>query len=359
MQKREIGRWMFTTSRMLACAVALAGGVVVRAQDSLAPAAAPAKKTATKAGVPRTAKGRPDLSGPWGFGTLTPLERPKEFGDRAVLTDKEVAEIEHRADQTKFEDYKPRAGDPGTYNRFWTDFGSRVVDSKRTSLVIDPPDGRIPPVTPAAQTRDDAAWAKRQAAAQAQDLPSWDRCITGFNAGPPILPSGYNNNLHIFQSDNTVAIVTEMVHDARIIPVDNRPKLSEDIRLWRGSSRGRWEGDTLVVETTNFSNKGTGTLVLDRQFGPRAGLGGTPDEHFRLIERFTRVDRDTLTYEFTMNDPTVWTTPWTVSTTMRNTGERMFEYACHEGNYALPGMLSAARASEKAGGAKPTTAEGR
>jgi hypothetical protein len=297
--------------------------------------------------VPRLANGRPDLSGPWSFANLTPLERPKEFAERAVLTDEEAAAIEKRAAETSLVDAPPRAGDPGTYNRLWTDFGSKVVDSKRTSLVVDPPDGRIPPLTAAAQAREDDMWARRQAAAKAEDLPTWDRCIIGFNAGPPILPSGYNNNLHIFQSADHVGLLTEMVHDARIVALDGRPRLPTSIRLWRGDSRGRWEGDTLIIESTNFSNKGTGTLVLDRQFGPRAGLGSIADENLHLIERFTRTDRDTLVYEFTVNDPTIWTRPWTVSMTMRNSGEKMFEYACHEGNYGLASMLSGARAMEQ------------
>jgi hypothetical protein len=194
-------------------------------------------------------------------------------------------------------------------------------------------------------------WAKRQVAAQAQDLPSWDRCIVGFTAGPPILPSGYNNNLQIFQTNDTVALLTEMVHDARIVAIDGRARLPKTIQQWRGDSRGRWDGDTLVIESTNFSNKGTGTLVLDRQFGPRPYLGGTPDENLRLTERFTRIDRDTLIYEYTVDDPTIWTRPWTVSMTMRSGSEGLFEYACHEGNYGLANILSAARAEEKKGAA--------
>lgn len=356
-----IGR-MHLVSRLLVGVVAAGAGVgllasgarwpawpVAHAQGNASvPDAGGAANTASGP-TPRTPSGRPDLSGPWSFATLTPLERPKEFADRATLTPDEAAAIEQRAAETRFEDRAPRAGDPGTYNRFWTDFGSTVVGDRRTSLVIDPPDGRIPPITDAARVREDAMWARRQAAAKAQDLPTWDRCIVGFNAGPPIIPSGYNNNIQIFQTDAHVAILTEMVHEARVVPVDGRPHLPDSIRLWLGDSRGRWEGDTLVVETTNFSDKGTGTLVLDRQFGPRAYLGGIADAHLKLTEHFTRTDAHTLVYEFTVNDPTVWTRPWTVSTTMRRTGDALYEYACHEGNYGLAGMLSSARAEEKAG----------
>jgi len=321
-------------------------GVVPRIDAQAGKPGVSGSRLSVAADVPRHRSGKPDLSGLWDFGSLTPLERPKEYGDRAFLTPEEVAAIEKRAADSALQDRAPSAGDPGTYNRFWTDFGSRVGDGARTSLVIDPPDGRIPPITEAARAREDAMWAKRQAAAQAQDLPSWDRCLTGFNAGPPIIPSGYNNNLQIFHTDDVVALLTEMVHDARIVPLDRRPHLSQSVRQWRGDSRGRWDGDTLVVESTNFSNKGTGTLVLDRQFGPRPYLGGTPDEHLKLTERFTRISRDTLIYEVTVDDPTVWTRPWTAQVTMRGGSEGLFEYACHEGNYGLANMLSAARSEE-------------
>ncbi|MBM3772575.1 MAG: hypothetical protein FJW27_15060 [Acidimicrobiia bacterium] len=328
------------------------GGVGALQAQTGRPAAAPSAVNPTPlkvaADVPRASSGKPDLSGVWDFGSLTPLERPKEFGERAYLTKDEVAAIEKQAADNAFVDRPPPAGDPGAYNRFWTDVGSRVVEGARNSLVIDPPDGRILEMTPAAKARDDERWAKRQAAARAQDLPSWDRCLTGFNAGQPILPSGYNNNVQIFQTHETLALLTEMVHDARIIPIGNRPPLPSTIRQWHGDSRGRWDGDTFVIETRNFSNHGTGTLVLDRQFSPRPGLGGTPDENLVLTERLTRVNRETLIYQFTVDDPAVWTRPWTVEMTMRR-GEALYEYACHEGNYGLANILSAARAEEKKG----------
>ncbi len=347
-QRRTTMRMVSGTALAVCAAVT---PVAAQAPSAAAPTTVVAGRPKVAANVPRTASGKPDLTGLWDFATLTPLERPKEFGERAFLTREEVAAIEKRAADSALQDRAPAAGDPGTYNRFWTDFGSRVVEGARNSLVIDPPDGRIPPLTPAARAREDAMWEKRKVAAQAQDLPSWDRCIIGFNAGPPILPSGYNNNLQIFQTGDTVALLTEMAHDARIVPMDGRPRLPKAIQQWRGDSRGRWEGDTLVIESGNFSNKGTGTLVLDRQFGPRPYLGGITDENFRLTERFTRIDRDTLIYEYTVDDPTIWTRPWTVSMTMRSGSEGLFEYACHEGNYGLANILSAARADEKQGSA--------
>jgi hypothetical protein len=169
----------------------------------------------------------------------------------------------------------------------------------------------------------------------------YERCILGFNAGPPIIPNGYNNNLQIFQTRDYVVILTEMVHDARVVPLDGRPALSPDVRQWKGSSRGHWEGDTLVVETTNFTNKGTGTISLPV----------TVDEQLRLVERFRRVDADTLEYAFTVDDPTVWTKPWSVVVPMKLNDEQMYEYACHEGNYGLAGILSGARQDEKAAAA--------
>jgi hypothetical protein len=320
-------------------ATVMAGAVPDLAQAGQSPAAVNAASQKSSA--------HPDFSGLWSFATLTPLERPGSSPDKEFLTEEEAAQLEHRTAQDRFVDRAPAAGNPGTYNKFWVDFGSRVVATRRTSLVVDPPDGRVPPLTPEAQKREDAMYARRQAAANPEDLPIWDRCIIGFNAGPPIIPSGYNNNLRLFQTADTVAILTEMVHDVRIVHLDGRPRLPSQLRQWRGDSHGRWEGDTLVIETENFTNKGTGTLPLDREFA-RPGLGGIASDHLHLIERFRRLDADSLVYEFTMSDPTIWTRPWTVSTTMRRTEEPIYEYACHEGNYGMTGILSGARAQEKA-----------
>ena len=243
--------------------------------------------------------GDPDLSGIWDFRTMTPLERPSELAGKDVLTDEEAAEYE--SNRLRELDKDRRVSDGLTavqdvrnaYNQFWWDYGTKLTEDKRTSLIVDPPDGKIPPMTPEGQKRVDARRAARLRPAQGpEDRTVWERCILGFNAGPPKNPSAYNDNVHIFQTEDYVAILNEMVHDARIIPIgrpmDGRPHLPRQIRLWRGDSRGHWEGDTLVVDTTNFidqtSFRGTG-----------------PGVH--LVERFTRVETDKLLYEYTIDDP--------------------------------------------------------
>jgi hypothetical protein len=287
--------------------------------------------------LPRTADGRPDLQGTWDFRVLTPLERPADLAGKDVLTAEEAADLEERTAKTRV-DRAPRQGDPGTYNQFWFDFGTKVVDSRRTSLITDPPDGRLPPLTPKGAERA-AAFTEmlRRPAVGPEDRPLWERCILGFNAGPPIIPNGYNNNLQIFQTRDYVTILTEMVHDARIIPVDGRAPAGP--QQWKGTSSGRWEGDTFVIASTNFRPQGTGTI----------GLRPTFDEHLRLTERFSLVASDTLLYEFTVDDPTIWTKPWTASVPMKRNPEKMYEYACHEGNYGMTGILAGARANEQAG----------
>jgi hypothetical protein len=198
----------------------------------------------------------------------------------------------------------------------------------------------VPPLTPYGKEREAAREGRAKIAAGPEDLTTWDRCILGFNAGPPMIGGGYNAYVQLFQTSDYVAVLTEMVHDARIIPLTGRPPLPSHARQWRGDSRGRWEGDTLVVETRNFRSEGTGTLSL-------RGLGLSGDENLNLIERFRRLDADTLLYEYTIDDPTIWTRPWTVSMTLRKSNAQMYEYACHEGNYGMSGILSAARAQEK------------
>ena len=294
---------------------------------------------AMKAAPARPPDDRPDLQGIWGFATVTPLQRPKEFADRETLTPEEKARLEERAVRDQFVDAPPPAGSPGSYNKVWSDGGTTVVATNRTSLIVDPPDGRVPPLTPHGKEREADLAAKASAAAGPEDATIWDRCIVGFNAGPPMIGGGYNAYVQIFQTPEHFVILNEMVHDARIIPVDGRPALSSNIRQWRGDSRGRWEGDTLVIETKNFRSEGTGTVSL-------RGLGWSGDENLRLVERFRRLDQDTLLYEYTVNDPTIWTRPWTVSMTMRRSNQLMYEYACHEGNYGLSGILSGARAGE-------------
>jgi hypothetical protein len=296
--------------------------------------------------------GQPDLQGIWRFATLTPLERPKDLAGKDVLSGEEAKKLEERAAEEQYVDRPPRPGDPGAYNKFWIESGTKVVGDRRTSLVVDPPDGRVPPLTPEAQKREDARAEARHRAEGPEVLPISDRCILGFNAGPPIIPIAYNQNLQIFQTRDHLVILTEMVHDARIVPLDGRAHLPSHVRQWAGSSRGRWEGKTLVVETTNFRREGTGTLALDPEF-TRRGLGGSADENMHLIERFTRVDNDTLLYEFTIDDRTIWTRPWTAAVPMTRTEEPLYEYACHEGNYGMAGILAGARAQEGAAAEAP------
>ena len=223
-------------------------------------------------------------------------------------------------------------GSVGAYNNFWMDRGTNVIETRRTSLIIDPPNGRMPPLS-----EDGARRAEERRVRRAEhpadswlDRSSFDRCILGFNQGPPMTPGGYNQNMQLFQTEDHVVVLNEMVHDSRIIPIDGRSRPGID--SWTGESRGHWEGDTLVVETIDFSAK-------------HSWRGTTPDRH--LIERFTRVDEDTLLYEFTITDPGTWTAPWTAQVPMRLNELPLFEYACHEGNYSLEGILSGTRADER------------
>jgi hypothetical protein len=295
------------------------------------------------AAAPRMPDGRPSLQGTWDFRTITPLERPEALAGKTVLTEEEAAEFEVRNRRNQ-DDRTPTprgvvngqattADVERAYNDFWWDFGKSVVETRRTSLIVDPPSGRIPELTP--QARERAARrreARERPALGPEDRGVGERCILGFNSGPPMLPSAYNNNVQIVQTPEYVVLLNEMVHNARIIPLDGRPHLPPSVRQWVGDSRGRWEGDTLVVETTNFLQE-------------TAFANSGPTLH--LTERFTRQDADTLIYEFTANDPQTWTQPWTAQVPMARTDDFLFEYACHEGNYGMTNLLSAARTVEK------------
>ncbi len=297
--------------------------------------------------APRTAWGEPDLQGIWDFRTITPLQRPEDLGDQELLSEEEAANLEQEvvdrnADLLTREARRTEAttsvdrgeeGAPGFYNNFWLDRGTRTVGTRRTSLVVDPPNGRLPAMTAAAERLAAAGRSYRDAhpADSWVDRSSYDRCILGFNAGPPITPGGYNQNLQLFQTPDHVVLVTEMVHTARVVSLDGRPALDSDIRQWSGDSRGHWDGDTLVVETANF-------LAERRWRGTTTNM--------RLVERFTRVDADTLDYTYTVVDPETWTSSWTASIPMRRTDVPMYEYACHEGNYSMPGILAGARADD-------------
>ena len=299
--------------------------------------------------IERTPWGDPDLQGSWDFTTITALERPANVGGREFYTESEAAAVEKQINQQRVQTEEtspgslggvPRAEtDPGIYNLgwWWEPNGRRLVRTRRTSLVVDPPDGRIPALTPQAQAiaraRDEARALRRTPS----DLPLAERCIMGFNSGPPMVPGPYNNVVQIFQSPGFVVIVNEMVHDARIVPLDGRPKLGEAIRFWSGEPRGHWDGATLVVETRNFTDHGTGTF----------GVPGLVDRNLRLIERFTRTSDNVLTYSFTITDPTVWARPWSAEVPMTRVDGFVMEYACHEGNYGLANILAGARAEEK------------
>tara|TARA_B100001013_G_scaffold318024_1_gene226155 strand:- start:3 stop:986 length:984 start_codon:yes stop_codon:yes gene_type:complete len=300
--------------------------------------------------APRTAWGQPDLQGVWDFRTITPLERPQSLGEQAFLTEEEAANLEQevvdrntalaaraarRTEVTASVD-RGEEGAPGFYNNFWLDRGTNTVGTRRTSLVVDPPDGRIPERTAASQqaTSEQRAYLRDHPSDSWEDRSAYDRCILGFNAGPPITPGGYNQNLQVFQTPNHVALVTEMVHTTRVVPLDGRGALDDSIRQWSGDARGHWEGDTLVVETRNFSAK-------------RRWRNTT--EAMTLVERFTRLDDDTLEYEFTVIDPETWETPWTAQIPMQRNDLTLFEYACHEGNHSMEGILAGARADERSG----------
>ena len=304
--------------------------------------------------APRTVWGQPDLRGIWDFRTITPLQRPESLAEQEFLTEEEAANLEQEvldrnadlanrpALRTEVTESVDRGADgaPGFYNNFWLDRGTRAVGTRRTSLIIDPPNGRIPDLTASGQRTADARRAYRQEhpADSWVDRSAYDRCILGFNAGPPITPGGYNQNLHLFQTPDHVVLVTEMVHTVRVVPLDGRPALSDGVRQWSGDSRGHWEGETLVVETSNFNDQ-------------RGWRGSTTN--MKLVERYTRVDADTLDYEFTVIDPETWTSSWTASIPMRRSLNPMYEYACHEGNHSMDGILAGRRAEERAAPAQP------
>jgi len=295
--------------------------------------------TAAKAYTPpRTPDGQPDLQGFWTNNTYTPLERPKNVA-KEFYTREEAAEVEKRAAAAESEQTEP--GTVADVHYDFTQFGldrsqSTHALNLRTSLIVDPPDGKIPRVTPEGQKRaaERAEAARRMGgrwdAVQNNELD--DRCIIMAGAGPPMLSTGYNSNYQIVQAPGYVMILVEMIHDVRMIPLDGRPHAPQNVRQWTGDSRGHWEGDTLVVETTNFNGK-----------NPFRGAS----ENMRVTERFTRVDADAIRYTFTIEDATTWVRPWTAELPMKKTVGPLFEHACHEGNYGLYNTLVGARAEEK------------
>jgi hypothetical protein len=289
------------------------------------------EEAAAKYEAPRTSWGDPDLQGQWNSQTSTPLERPRSgaLAEKDSLSEEEAESIESA--NLARADGPPAPGDPGTYNSFWFDRGKGL---SRTSLIIDPPDGRVPAYTPAAEQRlaaERAERAKRGPADSYADLPIWPRCITrGWNG----IGSNYSSNTQIFQSPGYVVVLQELIHESRIIPLDGRDGPPAHVQQWLGVSRGKWDGDTLVVETRNFD--------------PRSSYRGSSPQ-LLLIERYTRVSPDAIDYRFTMHDPATYVKDWTVGRPMRReTGNiTIFEYACHEGNYAMEGILAGARLQDK------------
>jgi hypothetical protein len=324
-------------------------------------------QTANKgAPVRRAPDGKPSLQGIWDFRSLTPLERPAALGDKQFLTKEEAAAIQRQNADRRARLLEP--SDPnaprrapgggglavGGYNDFWLDGGVKVVGDRRTSLIIDPPNGRLPELKPGVARqvgsltedlplqRPVRVLSAGTSAAGPEDRGLAERCLVGFNTGPPMMPSGYNNQMHLLQNAEYVAILNEMNHDVRIIPLDGRPPLPSGVRQWAGSSRGRWEGDTLVVKSTNFTDR---TASFNPSIVIAIGVGTT----LNLTERFRRADANTLIYEFTVDDPSTFTRPFTAQIHMQRSDQSVYEYACHEGNYGLMSILRGARAEEAAG----------
>ena len=287
---------------------------------------------------------RPNFEGVWNSATATLLERPSELKDKPFFTPEEAAQWERQFVERNEE---PPSGTPtartgtGTYNTFFREFGTRTVKTLRTSIVTGPPDGRIPALTPAAAEVKRRRMARQRTFENPEDLGLQDRCAAFVTAGPPMLPYSYNSNYQIVQTPDTVLVHAEMIHDARVIPLDGRAHLPPSLRLWMGDSVGRWEGNTLVVDTTNF-NDGGGF------YGDAGGNFGW-DRNLHVVERFSLFDPDTLLYRFEIDDPTAFTRPWQGELTMTRSTERIYEYACHEGNYSLANMLSGFRAAERKG----------
>jgi len=291
---------------------------------------------------PKTADGRPDFQGVWTNVTITPLERPADLKDKPFFTPQEAAQYEKQVVDRNNADRRDGGAEADVsraYNDAWWDRGTKVVKTLRTSLVVDPPDGHVPAILPEAAKRQQERLAQNRGHQYdgPENRPVQERCLIWPTLGPPMLPSFYNNNYQIVQGPGYVAILVEMIHDVRIIPTDGRPHSPSSVRLWAGDSRGRWEGNTLVIDTTNFTNK-------------TAFRGSS--ENLHLVERFTRTDAETLMYEVTVEDPSTWAKTWKIEVPMRKSSDPVYEYACHEGNYSLQGVLAGARADEKTSASK-------
>ena len=333
---RGMSHQLLTSCGVLSVAIGLASLAPVPVAGQIRKAPARTAKTWTPA---RTPDGQPDLQGMWTNATITPFERPRALADKPYLTEQEAAALEQQAADRRANGRRcPEAGRRRQLQRRLVRLGNQGRRTRQTSLVIDPPDGRVPLKPSAEEARD-----RNLTNVDSYELMSpWDRCIT---RGPGrMFPAGYNNAYQIVQTPGYVVILHEMIHEARIIPIDGRPHLDASVRLWTGDPRGHWDGNTLVVETTNFNDKGW--IATNAASGRIRGVPHSDALH--LVERFTRVDADTISYEVTIEDPNVYTRPWTVSIPLgRDESYQMFEYACHEGNKAVEHVLSAARAEEK------------
>lgn len=283
--------------------------------------------------APRTPEGFPDLQGLWNNTTLTPLERPRDLATKEFFTEDEAIAYQKRIVQNREQDPNDGATDVAD-PKVWWERATTVVSTRRTSLIVDPPDGRIPALTPAAQKRmaDARAISRQHPADSPADRSLQERCLLSPTSGPPMLPGPYNNNYQIVQTQDYVMIAVEMIHDVRIIPLNGRAHLPATMHKWLGDSVGHWENGALVVDTTNFTDK--------------THFRGS-DQNLHLLERFTRTGPGTILYEFTVDDPTAFEKPWRAEVPMTRTLGPMYEFACHEGNFALARILSIARQAEK------------
>jgi hypothetical protein len=342
--------------RLPVAMLAVAGGMMwlttSPAADQQQPAAArpaataarPPASTAKPYKAPRTPDGQPDLQGFWSNATYTPLERAPNV-NKEFYTPEEFEKV--KKDAQARDETQTTPGTTADVHYDFTQFGldksqHTIVQNLRTSQIVDPPDGRMPPITEEARQRTAAAAAERKAAGgqydRVQNMPQGSRCIIMGGAGPPMRDAGYNSTYHLVQGPGTVMILTEMIHDARIIPLDGRPAPPAGLKQWVGVSRGRWEGETLVVETTNFNGR--------NPIGGGRG-GAASSEHAKVTERFTRTSDDQIEYRFTVDDPHTWTRPWTAVNYLQKTNGPIFEFACHESNYGVANILAGARAEEK------------
>lgn len=333
-------------SLTLIAMAALAAAQAPAPSKSAAPQAIAKTATAVKNWTPgRTPDGQPDLQGIWDTASMTPLERPKDLGMKAFYTTEEAAAFEK---SKKIEANRDRrdggaqADVARAYNEGWFDRGSRLGRNLRTSRVIDPPDGRFPAFTPEAQKHYDAvhAYLAENPANGPEDRPLFERCLVFSQTGPPLIPGNYNNLYQIVQTPGAVTIFSEMNHQARTVPLGEHARLPQNVTQWMGDSQGHWEGGTLVIETTNVRYNDMS------HFGTQYD-SGMSDQNMKVVERFTRTAADLLIYQATVSDPTVYSKPWTIEIPMDKTESPIFEYACHEGNYGIVGILAGERAREK------------